>query len=480
MKKNILFIILLFFISSTAFAAPDINTFLRAQAAQHDNVTVKKIVLKEMPDKGLIIIEDAHCNLPVQREQMKIIRDTNAGLFDNGIALEPLVMQEGGAYGLIDTNIIKEGKGPQELDDYLAEKLKQGQIGAAEFLHVKYGGFKFAGIEDATLYQANYDSFLGLTEDQDTIETIMDEIARMLADIEEITFTETLKEFYNEHYRALAETGTLERYLDEIEVLILQYSIDMAPYPAFKKLLDVIGSIRTLDQKMLAVEHTALNKAQDKQVDEEGIIQLYRKGELTVGGYPQLFKYARLKELLLNADMLSFVREKDALEDILLRSIAYTDEDKELVRVLKDFEILHKMLTLQLTREEYEYFINERRSLERGNMADVVLKYVTSYFTEYVPAAALTALYENAVTFYEAVNRRDDALTRNILQIMQEQDARIGTAVLGGFHTDGITERLKVANISYVVLTPDAARVDPNSMVKYYEVMQDFRDGIEK
>jgi hypothetical protein len=479
MKKIVFIILLLILFSAAAFSEVDINAFLQGQTTQHLNASVKKIHLEAEPTQGVVIIEDAHCNLPVQREQMKIILTINERLLQNGLGTDPLVMQEGGAYGLIDTSIIKEGKGEQELDAYLAEKLKAGQIGAAEFLHVKYGGFDFAGIEDNALYAKNYDSFLALSEKQETIENIMGELDGMLSGIEELVFTDALKEFYNGQYRALADAGSLEKYLDEMQILILQYSIDMMPYPAFKKLLEVVDALKALDETQLKAEQVALSRTRQGDITEEVIIQMYRKGQITVAEYPGLFKYARLKELLLNADMFSFVREKDALEDELLGQVAGTQEEQELVRIIKEDNMLRKLLTLQLTRDEYEYFI-EKRTAEQGNAALKVLNYVVSFYTTYQPTLSLTGLYDEALVFYRAVNQRDDALALNIQQLMKEKDVKIATVVLGGFHTDGIVARLAGKGVSYVVLAPDSATIDPNSMAKYHQVMQDFKGGIEE
>jgi hypothetical protein len=477
MKKVVFIIILLILFTAAAYADVGVNAFLQQQVRMHENASVKKMHLEAEPALGLIIIEDAHCNLPVQREQMKIIRTINDRLNEIGLVNSPMVMQEGGSYGLIDTSIIKEGKGSDELDEYLAEKLKQGQIGAAEFLHVKYGGFDLAGIEDSALYAKNYDTFIALSQQQTTIETIIGEIDGMLKGIRELVFTQALKEFYDGQYRALADATTLDTYLDEIEVLVLQYSVDMTPYPSCKKLFDVIDALKALDAAALKAEQVALSRARQGDVTEEIIIQMYRKEQLTVADYPGLFKYARLKELLLKADMLSYLIEKDALEDELLKKVAFTEEEQELILVLKELETLRKMLTLQLTRSEYDYFIKERL-VSKGNLAGNVLQYVCSYYTQYETELTLAGLYGEAEAFYSAVNQRDDALVNNILSLMKEKNAKVATVVLGGFHTEGIIERLAGKGVSYVVLAPDSAIVDPNSMVKYHQVMQDFKDGV--
>ncbi len=108
----------------------------------------------------------------------------------------------------------------------------------------------------------------------------------------------------------------------------------------------------------------------------------------------------------------------------------------------------------------------------------MVLKYVLSYYTNYQPGIAVSDCYAEAVTFYKAVNERDDALVKNMIALMEEHKAKVATVVMGGFHTESVLERLAGRATSYVVLVPDAASIDPQSMTKYHQVMRDFRDGI--
>ncbi|MFC1808591.1 hypothetical protein ACFL3D_00525 [Candidatus Omnitrophota bacterium] len=466
----------IFMSASSVCADININDFLRERITTHQSSRIKKIHCVENPTHGIILIEDAHCNLPVQREQMNVIQTIHESLHKKDIEITPLVMQEGGAYGAIDTAIIKEGKGPQELDDYLAEKLKQGQIGAGEFLHVKYAGFVFAGIEDKELYAQNYASFLKLSEQKEALKGIINEIEGMLIKIRPLVFSDALSEFYDNEYRSLADEESLQPYLERMRTLILQYDIDMKGCPVFAKFLNTIDALKALDASSLNKERTELSAAIAREATEGDVVELYRTQQITVSDYPQLYKYAHLKELLVTTDMLGFIREKDRLEDALLLSIAYTEEEKELVSVLRGFETLKKMFTIQLTRDEYKYFIDEGA----GDLAKDVLEYVQSYYTGYVPSISLEELYQSAFNFYAIVDKRDDALCRNILNLLKEYDVPVATVVIGGFHTEGIIERIADMNVSYIVITPDIAHIDEKSMTKYHTVMQDFWDGVDE
>ncbi len=91
-----------------------------------------------------------------------------------------------------------------------------------------------------------------------------------------------------------------------------------------------------------------------------------------------------------------------------------------------------------------------------------------------VPVETLLSSAEN---FYIAVNERDTALTENILKGMQKADVPFATAIIGGFHTHGITERLKNKGVSFLALSPRVTEVDEHGAETYYDVMQRFWQG---
>ena len=103
-----------------------------------------------------------------------------------------------------------------------------------------------------------------------------------------------------------------------------------------------------------------------------------------------------------------------------------------------------------------------------------MLSYVQSYFLTYQPVLNLEELKKSAEGFYTAVNKRDKVLTENVVKALKQHNAKLGILIIGGFHTEGITNRLKEKNISYIVVTPKIKEVDEDSLDTYYEVMTRF------
>ncbi|MFA6600971.1 MAG: hypothetical protein WCU74_08180, partial [Candidatus Omnitrophota bacterium] len=61
--------------------------------------------------------------------------------------------------------------------------------------------------------------------------------------------------------------------------------------------------------------------------------------------------------------------------------------------------------------------------------------------------------------FYENTEKRDQAFIRNLTALMQGKKEKTALVVAGGFHTEGLTARLKEKNISYLLVMPKIGNV---------------------
>ena len=88
------------------------------------------------------------------------------------------------------------------------------------------------------------------------------------------------------------------------------------------------------------------------------------------------------------------------------------------------------------------------------NLLIELIDYIQSYYQTYTPSLSLAHIQKSAEAFYHTVNERDDALTANVATVLKEYDAPIVTLIIGGFHTDGITQRLKEKELSFLAPHP--------------------------
>jgi len=152
--------------------------------------------------------------------------------------------------------------------------------------------------------------------------------------------------------------------------------------------------------------------------------------------------------------------------------MAYSEEEKELVEALRNNFIIQKILTFTLTREEYSYYAAE---LAKGrNALKALTTYIKSYYQSFIPPLPLDDIQTSAEAFYTVVDERDNALTNNIIASLEAYNTPIAQLIIGGFHTDGITQRLKEKQISFFVASPKVDTLDTDGINTYYDVMEKF------
>ena len=83
-----------------------------------------------------------------------------------------------------------------------------------------------------------------------------------------------------------------------------------------------------------------------------------------------------------------------------------------------------------------------------------------------------------AEDFYKYAKLRDDVLLQNTFKAMEMYDAEIAFLITGGFHTQGIKDKLKKRKISYAVIAPQITEDQPDDL--YIEVLSNQKTPFEE
>ncbi|MFH1800783.1 MAG: response regulator [Candidatus Omnitrophota bacterium] len=187
----------------------------------------------------------------------------------------------------------------------------------------------------------------------------------------------------------------------------------------------------------------------------ERLFLFAKKHSLAFAGHESFFKSLELIIFQAEVEAAGLLQEMNSLESLLTEKLAKTGAEKDLVHRLQNFQLLEKLLFLELTREEYEQV-----EVEQGSLGT---------FVEGAPA--LGNFLSSAKHFYVTVLRRDRALMENALALGAESKERQKVVVLitGGFHASGISAMLREQGISYATLTPHISRTDRGEL--YQKVM---------
>ena len=273
----IIILIMLMLGNTVAFAQEGVCSFLRETARVEEDYNVGKVRMLDGCEQGVIILEDAHCNVNVQRKLIEIIEKLNGKIKGKFQGKLPLVLQEGGVYGYIDTGILKEGRDDVELKKFLDEKLNEGKVGAGEYLHARDGGFNFVGTENEKYYNENYKYFMAVAENREATQELLKDIGGKLDKLRELIFSDDLKSFYQSFYEE-EETDNISEHLSRLRLLALQYSVDLKSFPVMSKYFENIKAFSTIDENRIEIELSNFNKANNTRYRIEDIPEALQIG----------------------------------------------------------------------------------------------------------------------------------------------------------------------------------------------------------
>lgn len=217
----------------------------------------------------------------------------------------------------------------------------------------------------------------------------------------------------------------------------------------------------------------------------EKLIEFAGKNKIDLTAYPECLKSLRASVFQSEIDARELFRETASLEKILIEKLAVTAEEKALVRKIEAIQLLEKLLSLELSRDEYRQAVAEREmfrmifdssaAASRGS-DETILKTGLSLPDAGLATTNLKRAIEKAFAFYEGTLLRDRALVENALKIAGSEGRTasppsVVILITGGFHSEGIREVVLEKGLGYAEITPRITETDNGE--KYQKVMAD-------
>src|SRR5262249_2128180 len=142
--------------------------------------------------------------------------------------------------------------------------------------------------------------------------------------------------------------------------------------------------------------------------------------------------------------------EIDQLTDLIRETIPANQGQRELLRALRDRELLGRLMAFTMSSADWEKYLRHHTSIlalavRIGHLAGRPL---SAEGDTALPRAVRP--FEN---FCRLAERRSGLMASN-LQAHVAQSARPAVLIAGGFHTHGISSALTKLGVSYAVITP--------------------------
>jgi hypothetical protein len=422
-------------------------------------------------NEAVILIQDAHAISEAQMNIRNLIQHFREQYGVSLVALE-------GAASQLDTQFFKSFPDKEKLTEVLKTYYEQFELtggNAAAFFDET--NTVYHGIEDWKLYEeglADYLEAIGLEE------SILSEIENKKSEIDKekqrsyskelLEADQLLDRFYEDHANlqdVLQHLAEIKAPADGSELALLL--TEMRSHESSKEDQTILErEVRRIAEKVRKEIDSAsedgrqLNaQYQDFQTSRitakaftfylKGLVQKYRiKVHVSKHLAAEVHREKRIKDIKGTA----LFKEFETYATNIKESLFESDQARALDGQAAQLRLLERFASLEISHEDWEKIKSE----SEWNLISRD-KFQSNF-----------AFYENAI-------RRDQAFFRNLQSLLK--DPRISASgesgssailVAGGFHTEGLTQRLKEQEISYLLLTPAIKSVPENT--SYREQMQ--------
>ena len=252
---------------------------------------------------------------------------------------------------------------------------------------------------------------------------------------------------------------------------------------------EIISAIERLDEKRITLAKSEAVPAGRQESRKYEDVPRYLFEKLAQEAAPKGFYFYQYPAFSLWAGHIILKNELDSKElfkeinkifEKILNELTITEKEKNLLELYRDANLLEKLLNLKLTREEWQRAVYREEWLKPGVIQTRITKLTESSLfgrgqparrsagggeerNPHPPASAgifsqrekgIAKLFTTAQSFYEIARQREDAFYETLRTEMKASETQKAVLVTGGFHTEGMMEKLREEEINYSVLMP--------------------------
>lgn len=450
--------------------------------------------------KFILHIQDAHANYEAQSKIKELLAHLNRQYSIKTVFVE-------GASEKLNADYLRLFP-DEERNRKLAEALaKEGELSGTELYLLEAGkDFEAVGIEEASLYKANYEALKTVFGAEKEIDRFFTGFDRKMGQVSSKVFSPETRELINEWQQF--EKGRRD-FLPYVKNLVkkaktilhedLESLFAQVGWPQITRLLVIQKMEKDLNKNQALAERDKLVQfLRDKRVSkplvdavvrfEEGSISVGRsaaqRGENDISpravlehlereagpkgfrfsDYPHFSLYAGYVTLKGELDAKALFEEIEYLFTKMLDMLAQEPSQKTLLALYRDGELLRKLLRLELDRNDWRNVLERKNTFGVGPVVARLKEAVASARSQedsedrqvMAPEFAnrMAAIIDSAFQFYRLACQREDVFFKQMRSVMTERKIRNAVVITGGFHTRGMSDLFRENDVSYGILTP--------------------------
>ncbi|HRY30487.1 MAG TPA: hypothetical protein P5079_10700, partial [Elusimicrobiota bacterium] len=431
-------------------------------------------VFRGNPDQPFIIhLQDAHGHYSAQKQAIEILRHLQTHRKVRTVALE-------GAWDRLPIEWLAAFP-DQNIKTRVADKyFDRGDLNGEEYLALVQpaGTWELQGIENATLYKQNVatkeETVTARAEALQHFQLVQERLRKITSRLypPALHDVERFSDAY--HAQQLSFVPFTQRLI-ALSGRLKNPALRRADYPTLTRALDLLAAESVLSLETVSREREDLIREAGDRMPEKELSALlaatveFRTGVLSPRQYhdillqvadrlgqpvPQLREYARYLAAYETVDQDVLEQEIRRMERAVWNELA-TPPARRLGPVSRWVRMQLKLWSLELTPDDTAAYPQEKITWQEAR--DIIHDYEKELRLSASPLpepGLWLHMAEKVRKYYQLAEARNDFIVDNVLRAMKDSGQRVAVLIAGGYHTPGITKRLKDRGVSYEVVRP--------------------------
>ncbi len=440
-------------------------------------------------DRTIVHIEDAHDSLEAQEKITGILEVLAADYDVKAVALE-------GSSGSIDTTLFKTYPYPKAARTVAEDMMKSGLLNAGElFAMTTEHPVAVYGAEDASLYRGNLKAYQDLLAEKERLSADLEWLEKTFAALAERVYGPAILEVrkngvlstedgpaFTKKWEALRSAADARgvhfrdypslAVLDEVTTLEKRINFEAANAEREKLLAAFNGLLKPADREKVVLHSLRFKAGKATDADFHLFLtDLADRNGVDAAGFPNLALYTKYLLRFRAIDLIGIFDEIDAYEDRIKRAWFTGEDERTLDSLERSARTVLELLRGTASSDDWSVLCADPASFDVETFAALLSGLAARHGGGYDDARVrrLFRALPKARRFYEAAEKRNEALVRNTVVRMEKDGRNVAALVTGGFHTAGIRGLLERRDLSYLIVIPRI--VDPSKKRPYVAVL---------
>lgn len=428
----------------------------------------------------IVIIQDAHGNLEAQENIEGLLAYLSRAYGIDDVFLE-------GAAGMLEPGKFDFSES-RELNEKAWKMLfERGVLSGADRHVLKQDSRDTVmGVEDESLYARDLSAFREVLDQRNASEAFVEGLSAQLELLGSHYLAKDLRGFLRSWWKYEKGDEALIGFCKKVvEKAKEACSVDLGDYrrqvewPQLTRMAVLLGAEEKLDRDAAGREKTlCIQEMKEKGVNpgivgrfedsdgEKSLRVLFERvfddpagGTISMDQYPALMDWARICIFKQEMSGEPLYEELNRMSGKILRSMAGTAEEKEIVSLYEELGLVRKLFRLELSRKDWDAVRAEVKTISPAAFGKR-LEELAIDLSGRVSARRsknerrMELLFHRALKFYVLARERDRVFIDIALGSMKERKKNKAVLVTGGFHAEGLKRLMKESGIAFVDLQP--------------------------